>query len=176
MFKPTAKQREAIKLCAGDQRHTLLKGGGRSGKTFTFVRNTVIRAIRAPRSRHAFFRLAGNACHQSLKLDTYAKVMRDCFPDVRTKPNLMDGYDKFPNGSEIWFSGLDDKERIEKVLGKEFATIYFNECSQIPYSTALARGRVQQHLLDELHEEERSLGTLDWRSVSARVMERLAPL
>jgi hypothetical protein len=37
--------------------------------------------------------------------------------------------------SEIWFSGLDDKERVEKVLGKEFATLYFNECSQIPMAS-----------------------------------------
>jgi hypothetical protein len=28
-----------------------------------------------------------------------------------------------PNGSEIWFSGLDDKERTEKILGQEYVTI-----------------------------------------------------
>lgn len=138
MFQLTAKQRELIKLCAmPGKRHILGEGGGRSGKTFTFVRNTVIRACKAPRSRHGVFRLANNACHQAVYLDTYKKVLRDCFPDLRTKPNLADGYDTLPNGSEIWFGGLDDKERVEKILGKEFSTIYFNECSQIPYSTVV---------------------------------------
>ena len=35
------------------------------------------------------------------------------------------------NGSEILFSGLDDKDRIEKHLGSEFATVYLNEASEI---------------------------------------------
>jgi phage terminase large subunit-like protein len=52
---------------------------------------------------------------------------------------------RFPNGSEIWFGGLDDKERVEKILGQEFATLYLNEASQIPWSSALvARTRLAQ--------------------------------
>jgi hypothetical protein len=52
---------------------------------------------------------------------------------------------KLPNGAEIWFAGLDDKERAEKVLGMEFVTIYFNECSQIPLgSINLAITRLAQ--------------------------------
>jgi len=37
---------------------------------------------------------------------------------------------------------LDDKERVEKILGTEYATIYFNECSQISWlgvQTAMTR-------------------------------------
>ena len=50
-----------------------------------------------------------------------------------------------PNGSEIWFAGLDDKERSEKILGMEFATIYYNECSQIPYASyILSKTRLAQ--------------------------------
>ena len=37
--------------------------------------------------------------------------------------------------SEVWVDGLDDKDRVEKILGREYATIYLNEVSQIPYST-----------------------------------------
>jgi hypothetical protein len=51
-------------------------------------------------------------------------------------------YVELGDGSEIWFAGLDDKDRTEKILGMEFATVMFNECSQIPYSsvtTALTR-------------------------------------
>jgi len=147
MFVLTPKQKQAVSLCAGAQRHTLLRGGARSGKTFIIVRNIVIRALRAKGSRHGIFRQAANACHQSIRLDTYAKVMRDCFPNVKTDKKIQDGYDLLPNGSEIWFSGLDDKERIEKVLGKEFATIYPNECSQIPYASILVlRTRLAQKI------------------------------
>lgn len=143
----TPKQLELDALLAGPQRHTLAKGGARSGKTFDLVKNTVLRALKGKNSRHGIFRLASNACHQSIRLDTYPKVMRDYFPDVRYKQHIQDGYDEFDNGSEIWFAGLDDKERIEKILGKEFSTIYGNECSQIPYASILVlRTRLAQKI------------------------------
>ncbi len=51
------------------------------------------------------------------------------------KWNETDHFLKFPNGSEVWVDGLDDKDRVDKILGREYATIYFNEMSQIGYST-----------------------------------------
>jgi len=56
--------------------------------------------------------------------------------------NRSDYFISFPNGSEIWIGGLDDKERTEKVLGNEYSTILFNESSQLIYGsveTALTR-------------------------------------
>jgi len=44
-----------------------------------------------------------------------------------------DHYVALANGSEIWVDGLDDKDRVEKILGREYATVFFNEVSQIPY-------------------------------------------
>ncbi len=122
---------------AGGQTHTLLVGGSRSGKTFLAVRAICTRAIKAPRSRHVIFRLRFNALRASVWLDTLPKVMRLCYPGVPYKSNRQDGYISLPNKSEIWFGGLDDKERVEKILGMEFATLYFNECSQIPRSSVL---------------------------------------
>jgi hypothetical protein len=49
----------------------------------------------------------------------------------------VDGFFSLENESEIWLAGLDDQERAEKILGKEYATIFFNESSQIPYSSVL---------------------------------------
>lgn len=138
----TAKQREANKLLGGPQTHTLMAGGSRSGKTFLGVRGIATRAVKAPDSRHVIFRLRFNALRASVWLDTLPKVMRLCYPGVPYKNNRQDGYVSLPNGSEIWFAGLDDKERVEKILGMEFATLYFNECSQIPRAsvvTALTR-------------------------------------
>jgi phage terminase large subunit len=58
------------------------------------------------------------------------------------KENKTEAVYELPNGSEVWLGGLDDKARVEKILGNEFGTMYFNECSQIGYEeqeTALTR-------------------------------------
>ena len=124
-------------MFGGLQRHTMLVGGSRSGKTFFIVRAIVIRALRSPGSRHVIWRFRYNACRASVWLDTFAKVMRLCFPHIEVTPHSQDGYVEFPNGAQLWFAGLDDKERVEKILGMEFASVYLNECSQIAYASAL---------------------------------------
>lgn len=53
------------------------------------------------------------------------------------REHRQDGFFSLPNGSEIYVGGLDDKDRVEKILGLEFVTIFLNEASQIPYSSAL---------------------------------------
>jgi len=54
---------------------------------------------------------------------------------VKYKENKSDWFLTLPGGSEIWLGGLDDKERAEKILGNEYATIYPNEASQISYQS-----------------------------------------
>jgi predicted phage terminase large subunit-like protein len=71
----------------------------------------------------------------SIVLDTFPKVMKLCFPLVEYELNKTELYATFRNGSEYWFGGLDDKDRTEKILGNEYATIHLNECSQIPYGS-----------------------------------------
>lgn len=157
-FKLTAKQREAQAVCASGAKHVMLFGGSRSGKTFLLVRNVVMRALKAENSRHAIFRFRFNAIKASVVLDTFPKVMRLAFPNVTYKIDKTDWYAKFPNGSEIWFAGLDDAERAEKVLGMEFATLYFNECSQIPYqSLQTAITRLAQQVEQVIDGEARPL-------------------
>lgn len=141
-MKLTDRQLLAQEVLAGDSTHCMLFGGSRSGKTFLLVRNVVFRALKAPASRHAIFRFRYNHLKASVVLDTFPKVMRLAFPGAAWEPHTQDGYAEFENGSQIWFAGLDDKERTEKILGMEFATLYFNECSQIPMGsvdTALTR-------------------------------------
>ena len=69
---------------------------------------------------------------RSIFLDTLPKVLSICFPDLPVKWNKTDYYVTLPNGSEIWLAGLDDS-RVEKILGMEFSTIYFNEASELDY-------------------------------------------
>jgi phage terminase large subunit-like protein len=136
-FELTAKQQEAEELLKSQQRHTLLVGGARSGKTTVLVRAVADRALLAPNSRHAILRLHGNTARASITLDTLPKVFRLCFPGSLIKQHRSEGYFSLPNGSEIWIGGLDDPERVEKILGKEYVTIFLNECSQLPYSSVL---------------------------------------
>jgi phage terminase large subunit len=136
-FAPTAKQEEAQNLLSSAKRHTLLVGGSRSGKTTLLVHEVVRRALQSDRSRHAILRLHANAARASIALDTLPKVFRLWFPGRALKRHRAEGYFSLENESEIWIGGLDDNERVEKILGKEYATIFLNECSQIPYSSVM---------------------------------------
>lgn len=141
-FALTPKQREANRLLAGPARNIMLRGGSRSGKTFLLIRAIIQRAINAPGSRHAIFRFRFNHAKTSVWSDTIPKVLKLCFPNLRVRFDKTDFYVELPNGSQIWIAGLDDKERVEKILGQEYATLYFNESSQIPWGsveTAMSR-------------------------------------
>lgn len=74
--------------------------------------------------------------------------MKLCFPEVAFRHDKQEWYYVFENGSEIWLGGLDDQERTEKILGKEFATILLNECSQISNeSREIAMTRLAQRVM-----------------------------
>jgi predicted phage terminase large subunit-like protein len=135
-FQLTPKQKTQVEMASSDATHIMAYGGSRSGKTFGFVRAVLLRAL-AHKSRHAMLRYRFNHIKASIVLDTLPKVMELCFPGVaeNCKLDKTDWYYTLPNGSEIWFGGLDDKERTEKILGQEYATLYLNECSQIPYAS-----------------------------------------
>lgn len=162
-FKLTPKQLEANHLLAGDSTHVMLFGGSRSGKTFVLVRAVCARAIKAPKSRHAIVRFRFNSVKTSVGLDTFPKVMQLCFPGIRYNLSKSDWYATLDNGSEIWFLGLDDKDRTEKILGKEFATIYANECSEIAYGAIeTARSRLAQKA------DQQAIGEIKERPLKTR--------
>lgn len=138
----TERQREANRLLGSAKRYIMLRGGSRSGKTFVLVRAIIQRAINAPGSRHVIFRFRFNHVKTSVWSDTLPTVLKLCFPDLRVRWDKTDFFVELPNGSQVWIAGLDDKERVEKILGQEYATLYFNESSQIPWAsveTALSR-------------------------------------
>ena len=130
-------QEAARRLLDGPQRYACLVGGTRSGKTFLILRAIIRRALRSEGSRHAILRFHANAARASIALDSLPKVMRCCFPETKLRERRQDGYFELDNGSRIWVGGLDDKDRVEKILGLEYSTVFLNEASQIPYSSAL---------------------------------------
>jgi predicted phage terminase large subunit-like protein len=78
-------------------------------------------------------------------LDTWPKMLRLAFPDVACTINRTDQYATIGDNSQVWFGGLDDQDRVEKILGKEFATIYVNEASQVAHATVMVlRTRLAQ--------------------------------
>jgi len=146
-FKHTQQQLKALSVLSSDAADCGLGGGSRSGKTFLLVYAVITRALLYPNSRHAILRFRQNAIIQAIVLDTFPKVLKLCYPGVYDEKALNKTwwFYTLPNGSEIWFGGLDDKERVEKILGNEYMTIYFNECSQIPWqSIKLALTRLAQ--------------------------------
>lgn len=144
-FHANPGQAQADDLLRGPQLHICLVGGARSGKTFWLVRAIVTRALRGAGSRHLVCRQRFNHVKASIWLDTLPKVMKLCFAGVLWVNHGSDGYVEFANGSQIWFLGLDEKERVDKILGLEFCTIFLNECSQISYQSALTvRTRLAQ--------------------------------
>lgn len=144
-YKPTARQVQALELLGGPATHCLLVGGSRSGKTFIAIWTIVFRALASPKSRHAILRFRFNHVKASIVHDTFPKVMDLCFPGVKWELDKTDWFVTLPNGAQIWFGGLDDKDRTEKILGQEYASLYFNEASQIPHgSMSMALTRLAQ--------------------------------
>ena len=142
-FSYTPAQLKALELLSGNSRNVMLFGGSRSGKTFLLCCALVIRALRAPGSRHAVIRRYANTVRTSIGSDTLPKVLKHRFSGaVEYEYRKTDSVFTFGNGAEIWLIGLDDDTRADKILGKEFVTLYFNECSELDYSsvqTAITR-------------------------------------
>jgi phage terminase large subunit-like protein len=154
-MKLTSRQEEAQQVLTSDATNLMLFGGSRSGKTFLHTRNTVMRAVMAPGSRHLIARFRFNHVKNSIISDTFPTVMKLAFPGVSYRLDKTDWYAELGDGAQVWFAGLDDKERTEKILGQEYVTIYLNECSQIPFaSRELAMTRLAQLVMTKIKDRE----------------------
>jgi hypothetical protein len=149
-FKFTARQLEVLPLLTGDATHICAEGGGRSGKSFLIVRMLVMRALKAAESNHVILRFRFNHLKTSIIADTFPKVMKLCFPEVAYTLDKTDWYAELPNKSRIWFGGLDDGGRLDKILGQEHVTAYLNECSQISFD---AREMVKTRIAQKVYQE-----------------------
>lgn len=143
VFKWNVGQQRVLDLLTGPDgaklNEVLIAAGARSGKTFLITAILVTLSVKYPGSRHLIARKFFSHAKGAIWLDTLPKVLSLLFPDL--KPHLYwnntDYFLQFPNGSEIWLAGLDDKDRVDKILGREYMTIYFNEASEIDYDTYL---------------------------------------
>ena len=129
--------------------NVMLFGGSRSGKTFVAVTKLIYDCSVLPRLRAAILRRQHKDVRQSVMMDTFPDVMQRVFQwsdaQITQRMNKADCFFKFDNGSEIWFAGLDDKGRADRILGRQFGLMYFNECSEFSWaSIELAQTRLAQ--------------------------------
>lgn len=122
-------------------RFICLYGNTGGGKTFVIGKNTLDRAIHAPGSSHLCLRSTLNDAKSILFQDNFRKVVNKYF-DVSSNEDAWDVMrDKklisldplcirLENGSRIDFKGLDEN-RVDRVLGSDYSTIYISEASLI---------------------------------------------
>lgn len=131
----TSTQQAATEDWRGPALEIAYDGGARSGKTFLICCAIIQRALRYPGSRHLISRLRGNHLELTVWRQTFLPLLRLFAPGGQYKLDRVYRTVTFPNGSEIIGMALDDIERIEKILGTEFVTIFVNEAVQISYAT-----------------------------------------
>lgn len=147
-LKYNDSQLQALRLIGSGPTRIMLFGGAGSGKTFTLISFIVFAIHKIPGMRTVILRKHFKDVKESIAFGTFHEVMKQQFGisryQVERRINKAHFFYTAPNGSELWFGGLDDKGRMENILGKEYSLIYFNECSQIgydAYQTAIARLR-----------------------------------
>jgi len=128
----------------------LIYGGAGSSKTWTILKIVFVRAMLWPGSRHICLRQRFE--HVKTTLWPSAKELMNAeWPGLwdQCETNRSGGsWSIRINDSEILFGGLDDKERVEKHLGAEYATVYINEASEIQDESAvnLISSRLRQNI------------------------------
>ena len=137
VFEPTAVQRKALGLIKSGAKHILLYGGSRSGKTTLLVMVVIYRALVYPRSRHLICRLRAKDARSSVLHETLLPWLDRTVGPENYRLVTHENSITLSNGSEIWIGGLGDKEQVDRILGHEYVTIYFNEISQISYSAVV---------------------------------------
>jgi phage terminase large subunit-like protein len=131
-------QRRAWAALCGPATHVLLYGGARSGKTHLWVLWLVLRCLAKPAATHAVLRHRFNHLKASVIYDTLPFVCATHWPGRKLyELNKSDWYAEFVGGGRIYFGGLDDEERAEKILGQGHSSIVLNEASQISFSSRL---------------------------------------
>ena len=128
------KQLEAARLLSNPNKtRILLRGGRRSGKTLTICHFIRLRALEYPGCKQLIARKTLKNAAQSVWLETMLPILKQDQANglckVYKQPNLAE----YKGGSLILLGGLAPNE-IDDALGKEYSTIYPNECSEISYS------------------------------------------
>lgn len=132
-FRKTNSQIEAVrKIVSSSATDIMLFGSSRSAKTFLCIYILIVRACKC-KSNHIVVRNTFNSAKMSIFLGTLPEVLRLAFPDLRVSWDNTNYRCIFPNGSTIRIAGLDNKEKLERLLGTAYSTILVEECNTVPW-------------------------------------------
>ena len=144
------KQKKAwALLTAKEKTRFLFDGGSRSGKTALITEYLVRRALHYPGSRQLAARKFRNHAKTSLWNDTFRRYLSAHLPHSQYRLLETELTIRFRNGSTILVGGLDNAERLEKILGNEYITVFLNEATQLSYEAMqMAATRLAQRVPD----------------------------
>jgi len=137
-FTPTATQKEALKLLTSSTPNILLYGSSRSGKSIAICYYLMQLALNVANVRIGIFRRTAVSCRATLFDLSWPETLNLAFPDLVSADDLLrinrtDMTIEFSNGSKILFGGLDDNDRVEKILGQSLHTAWLNEATDLSY-------------------------------------------
>ncbi len=134
IYQLTPKQREAWQLLENPQyRRYLFDGGARSGKTDLTLVWLVTQAAKFAGARILCARYRLDHARTTIWNLSLKKLLPSGVGGVRFLEGALEA--RFPNGSVIRVGGLDDAERVDKILGDEYLHIFINEATQINWGT-----------------------------------------
>ena len=126
LWKKSPKQREFCEEIAKNT-YTLLIGAGRSGKSLLVVLELFRFAIKYPNTNQIIFRNTLSSAIAGIWSITIPEVIKNFFPALP----LLDDFKinktryeiTFPNGSRISLKGLDNTEKVQKLLSIEIQQV-----------------------------------------------------
>jgi len=131
----TEKQSQALKLLLKNvYKEILFDGGSRAGKTFLVLVYCILLCMNYKGMRMLVARLRFAHAKASIWLQTLMPMLTGMFSDLKIIINRSD-YIVRINDNEIWLGGLDDKDRVDKILGQEYCLIFLNEAVDIAEGT-----------------------------------------
>lgn len=115
-----------LPLFADEHRYLVMMGGGGSGKSITAGRKLLERCRLESGHRFLVVRKVARTLRQSCWQQLVAQASD---LDLNAEVNVSDMTMRFPNGSEILFSGLDDVEKLKSIYS--ITGIWIEEASEI---------------------------------------------
>ena len=114
-------------------RRILFDGGARSGKTDVILVWLIKEALSRPGARVLVARWRLDHARTTIWNLSLKKILPPGTCGARYHESTLEA--RFPNGSMIRVGGLDDAERVDKILGDEYLHIFINEATQVSWDT-----------------------------------------
>jgi len=129
----TKKQAKALDLLNNSKLiYYLFDGSARCGKTYAIIKFLCAYGYKYQGIRILIARYRFNHAKASVWEQTLLPLLKAQY-DGHYTVNKSDFIVRFSWGTEIWLAGTDDSDRLEKILGTEWAIIFLNEGTQATF-------------------------------------------